>query len=261
MVRLTLRFYAELNGFLPPGRRGAPLAVDVPATATIKDVIESLGVPHTEVDLLLAGGEPVGFAHRGCDGERIAVYPPFRSLDLGPLLRLRPPPGEARFVLDSHLGALAALLRLLGFDALYRNDYDDPTLAAVSRDEGRILLTRDRGLLKRSAVTHGYHVWETDPERQAADVLRRFRLFDAVAPFRRCLGCNGPLAPVPKAAVLDRLPPRTRRYYDDFARCAACGQVYWKGPHFRRLERLVERLLAQRQPAPPPEWRSGTRVP
>jgi uncharacterized protein with PIN domain len=251
MVRLTLRFYAELNRFLPPGRRGAALALDAPATATIKDVIESQGVPHTEVDLVLADGEPVGFAHRGRDGERIAVYPPFRSLDLGSLLRLRPPPrGEARFVLDAHLGALAALLRLLGFDALYRNDYDDPTLAAVSRDEGRILLTRDRGVLKRSAVTHGYHVWETDPQRQAAEVLRRFRLFEAVDPFRRCLGCNGPLAPVAKAAVLDRLPPRTRRHYDDFARCAACGQVYWKGAHFRRMEGLVERLLAQR---PPPE--------
>jgi uncharacterized protein with PIN domain len=252
MVRLTLRFYAELNSFLAPPLRDAPVTADVPPTATIKDVIESHGVPHTEVDLILADGEPVDFAYRGRDGERIAAYPPFRRLDLGPLPRLRPPPpAPGRFVLDIHLGALATLLRLLGFDALYRNDYDDPALAAASREEGRILLTRDRGLLMRRAVVHGYHVWETDPERQAAEVLHRFRLFDAAAPFRRCLRCNGPLAPVPKAAVLDRLPPLTRRYYDDFVRCADCGRVYWRGAHFRRMEDVVARLLAQRPPPSP----------
>jgi uncharacterized protein len=244
MVRLTLRFYAELDGFLSPARRGAPLTVDVPPTATIKDVIESLGVPHTEVDLILAGDEAVDFAYRGRDGERIAVYPHFRRLDLAGLPRLRPPvPEEARFVLDTHLGALATLLRLLGFDARYHNDAGDPALAAAARDEGRILLTRDRGLLKRRAVVHGYHVWSTDPEQQAAEVLHRFRLFDAVAPFRRCLRCNERLEAVPKAAVLDRLPPLTRRYYDDFVRCTGCARVYWKGAHFRRMERLVARLL------------------
>ncbi len=255
MVRLTLRFYAELNGFLAPSLRGAPVTADVSPTATIKDVIESRGVPHTEVDLILASGEPVDFAYRGRDGERIAAYPPFRGLDLGTLPRLRPPPPAAgRFVLDVHLGALATLLRLLGFDALYRNDYDDPALAAAACDEGRILLTRDRGLLMRRTVTHGYHVWETDPERQAAAVLHRFRLFDAVAPFRRCLRCNGRLAPVPKAEVLDHLPPLTRRYYDDFVRCAGCRRVYWKGAHFRRMERVVARLLARRplSPSTPP---------
>jgi uncharacterized protein with PIN domain len=252
MVRLTLRFYAERNGFQAPPLRHAPGTADVPSTATIKDVIESHGVPHTEVDLILADGEPVDFAYRGRDGERFAAYPPFRRLDLGPLPRLRPPPPAAgRFVLDIHLGALATLLRLLGFDALNRNDYDDPAPAAAARDEGRTLLTRDRGLLMRRAVVHGYHVWETDPERQAAEVLHRFGLFDAVAPFRRCLRCNGPLASVSKAEVLDRLPPLTRRSYDDFVRCDGCGRVYWRGAHFRRMEGLVARLLARRPPPSP----------
>jgi uncharacterized protein with PIN domain len=259
-VRLTLRFYADLNGFLPPERRGAPLTVDVPETATIKDVVEAQGVPHTEVDLLLAGDAPVDFAYRGRDGERIAVFPPFRRLDLD-ASALRPPyAGEARFVLDTHLGALATTLRLLGFDALYRNDAADPDLAAVAAAEGRILLTRDRGLLKRGNVTYGYHVWATAPECQAVAVLHRFRLFDAVVPFRRCLPCNGLLAPVPKAAVEDRLPPRTRRYYDDFVRCAACGRVYWRGAHFRRMAGLVERLLARR-PLPGGARGSGGHAP
>jgi uncharacterized protein len=248
VVRITLRFYAALNDFLPPARRHAPVVADVPPTATIKDVVEAQGVPHTEVDLLVTRGEPVDFAYRVREGDRIAVYPPFRTLDLDPLPRLRPPPlPEPRFVLDTHLGALATLLRLLGFDARYRNDYDDPALAALSRDEGRILLTRDRGLLKRNAVTYGYHVWQTDPERQALEVLRRFDLFDAVAPFRRCLRCNGPLVPVPKTEVLDRLPPLTRRTYHEFSRCTDCGQVYWKGAHFGRLEAQVERLLRRRE--------------
>ena len=145
--------------------------------------------------------------------------------------------------MDGHLGTLASLLRLLGFDVLYRNDYDDATLARISSEEQRILLTRDRGLLKRSVVAYGYHVWETDPERQLVEVVRRFGLAGAAAPFRRCLRCNGVLEPVTKAEVLDRLEPKTKRYYDEFAICRVCDRVYWKGSHHEHMRQRLERLL------------------
>src|SRR5262249_31383318 len=156
MNRACFRFYAELNDFLPPGRRGVTFTYSFEGSPSIKDLIEALGVPHTEVDLILVNGESVDFAYRVREGDRISVYPVFESLDITPLLRVRPRPlRETRFVLDTHLGRLAAYLRLLGFDTLYRNDAGDDELARISSGEGRILLTRDRGLLKRSQVTHG----------------------------------------------------------------------------------------------------------
>ncbi|HEV2124370.1 MAG TPA: Mut7-C RNAse domain-containing protein, partial [Chloroflexota bacterium] len=202
-------------------------------------------VPHTEVDLLLVNGESMDFAYQVQQGDRISVYPPFRTLDVSSVSHVRPPAlDEMRFVLDAHLGTLASHLRMLGFDTLYRNDYDDSTLATISAGERRILLTRDRGLLKRRQVEYGYHVWATDPDQQVVEVLRRYRLFDAVAPFRRCMRCNALLERVEKAAVEHLLEPKTRLYYDEFARCAACDRVYWKGSHFEKMQRLVARWLA-----------------
>lgn len=247
MILLSLRFYAELNDFLPSERRQATLDCALKERGSVKDVIEAQGVPHTEVDLILANGESVGFGYQVQDGDRIAVYPAFRSLDVGPESRVRPVPlAEPRFVLDQHLGKLAAGLRLLGFDTLYRNDYHDDELAQISAGEQRILLTRDRGLLKRGRVTYGYYVWATDPERQIEEVVRRFRLGKKVAPFQRCLRCNGLLTPVEKAAVQDQLEPMTDRVFHEFAACQACGQVYWKGSHYERMQRLVARVIAQR---------------
>ena len=250
MLQVTLRFYGELNDFLPPDRRHQTLTLALRERDSVKDVIESRGVPHTEVDLIVVRGEPVGFDYQVQDGDRIAVYPPFRRIDVSTLRPLRPaawaPGEEPRFVLDAHLGALASHLRMLGFDALYRNDYDDVELARISAEMGRVLLTRDRGLLKRRQVVHGYHVWATDPDEQIAEVLQRFDLFNRISPFRRCMRCNGPLTPVSKDAVLDRLEPLTRRYYDQFAVCAACDQVYWPGSHYQRMQALVGRLRRQR---------------
>jgi uncharacterized protein len=245
MLQVTLRFYADLNAFLPRARRQVAFPLRLTKPASVKDVIEARGVPHTEVELILVNGQPVDFAYLVRDGDRIGVYPPFTSLDISPLLRVQPAPlPEPRFVLDGHLGTLARSLRLLGFDALYRNDSDDDTLARLSSDEGRILLTRDRGLLKRRVVTRGYHVWETDPARQVGEVLRRFDLHGAVAPFTRCLRCNGVLVDVAKDVIADRLPPYTRASYDAFRACQACGRVYWQGAHDRGLQQLIHRLLA-----------------
>jgi len=242
------RFYAELNDFLPRPRKQVTFEYAFEGRVSVKDMIEALGVPHTEVDLILVNGASVDFSYLVQDADRIGVYPVFEALDIAPLVRLRPAPlRDPRFVLDTHLGRLAAYLRMLGFDALYRNDYTDAELAEVASRDGRILLTRDRGLLKRAAVTHGYCVRETEPRRQLAEALRRFDLFGAVQPFRRCIRCNGPLEPVDKEAVAERLPPRTREVFDEFRLCRGCGQVYWKGSHYERMRQFVESVLQEGQ--------------
>ncbi len=239
--RVDIRLYAELNDFLPSDRRGRPISLEVGAGTTVKDLAESLGVPHTEIDVILVNGESVDFGYQVGEGDRVSVYPVFEALDVSPLVRLRPRPlREVRFVLDVHLGRLARTLRLLGFDSVWRNDATDDELAAISVDERRILLTRDRGLLKRAKVTHGYFVRETDRRLQIIEILRRFDLFGAIAPFGRCLACNGVLEPVAKAEVEPRLPSRTRQDYDDFWTCPDCSRIYWKGSHYDHLATQVE---------------------
>ena len=238
--RVEARFHAELNDFLAPNRRGRPISLAVAAGTTVKDLAESLGVPHTEIDVILVNGESVDFAYQVGDGDRVSVYPGFESVDVSPLVRLRAQPQrEPRFVLDVHLGRLARNLRLLGFDAAWRHDSTDEELAAISADEHRTLLTRDRGLLKRSKVTRGYFVRATERREQVVEVLRRFDLFGAIVPFGRCLECNGVLEPVAKEEVEHRLPPRIRREDHDFRSCPGCGRIYWQGSHYDHLTALV----------------------
>lgn len=242
----TFRFYADLDFFLAPehDRRAVPYAfTDHP---TVKHAMESLGVPHPEVELILVNGRSVDFAYQIRDRDRISVYPHFGQVEVSELSQVLPPPlPSARFVLDNHLGRLAAYLRMLGFDSAYRNDFEDEALAEVSDRERRILLTRDRGLLMRSRVTYGYCLRSKDPRKQVAEVLRRYHLFDDINPFRHCMRCNGLLRPVPKEQVLHRLEPKTRRYYDEFRQCPSCGQVYWQGTHYRRMRGFIEALMAK----------------
>jgi uncharacterized protein with PIN domain len=244
MQQARFRFYAELNDFLPAERRQRTFPVAFELNGSVKDMIESLGVPHTEVDLILANGRSVDFAYPVQDGDFISVYPVFESIDISPVLRVRPEPlREPAFVLDVHLGQLAVYLRMLGFDTLYRNDYADEELARISSQERRILLTRDRGLLKRSIVTHGYCLRATDPRQQLGEILHRFDLRRAAAPFRRCLHCNTPLQTVAKAEISHRLDAKTKKYYDHFRRCPTCDRIYWRGSHFKRMEAFVEGVL------------------
>lgn len=241
---VTVRAYAELNDFLDVDWRGRAVHRPCQSHQTVKDVLEAMGIPHTEIDLILVNGDPVGFEHRPTTGDRIAVFPMFEALDIGPTARLRPEPlRDPRFVVDVNLGRLARLLRVLGFDVWWRNDADDHTLADVSLDQQRILLTRDRGLLKRRAITHGLFVHSQQPEEQTLEVMRRLDLRRQVTPFTRCLRCNGTLTAVDKEQVLDRLEPLTRQYYDEFSQCLDCGQIYWAGTHFERLSGLVDKLL------------------
>lgn len=251
-MQATFRFYAELNHFLTHRKRQIAFAHHFDGRQSIKDMIESLGVPHTEIDLILVNGQSVDFSYLVQDGDQISVYPTFEALDITPAQRLRPQPLRvARFVLDIHLGRLAAYLRMLGFDTLYRNDYEDSELARVSRDEHRILLTRDRGLLKRSMVKHGHYVRETNPRRQLVEVVRHFDLFSSIEPFSRCVSCNGLVETVDKEAITDRLMPQTQQHYDEFHRCTECEQLYWKGSHYERMAQLVEHVLAQEPKSSP----------
>ncbi len=248
-VGITVRFYAELNELLPPAERYRDVARTLPHAASIKDVIESFGVPHPEVDLVLVDGESVGFDRVVRDGDRIAVYPVFESFDVGPLARVRAAPlRDTRFLLDVHLGRLARLLRLLGLDAAYGNDADDEALARMSVAERRILLTCDRGLLKRSTVTHGYCVRSRRTREQLREVVRRFDLARALRPLTRCALCNGDLATVSRAEALHELPPRTRERATTFRRCTRCGHLYWDGTHVARILRLAEELTAESEP-------------
>ena len=205
----------------------------------MKDLIEGLGVPHTEVDLILVNGLSVDFGHSIDDGDRVSVYPVFETLDISPATLVRPRPlGEIRFVADLHLGRLAAYLRLAGLDTLYRNDWGDEGLAEIAVKERRVLLTRDRGLLMRAVVTHGYLVRETHPRAQLTEVLERFDLWGALLPLSRCSICNGLVERVAKPEVVEALPARTAQHYEDFWRCVGCGRLYWKGAHYRSLRAL-----------------------
>jgi len=239
----SFRFYEELNDFLAVGRRKRTFEYLFNGKPAVKDAIESLGVPHTEVDLILANGESVGFDYRLRDGDRIAVYPVFEALDISPIVRLRAQPlRRSRFVLDVHLGKLVRLLRMLGFDSLYRNDYSDREIITVSSKERRIILTRDHRLLFAKVVTRGYWIRLTEPESQCREVLERFDLRSQIKPFSRCLQCNGAIEPVEKSRIIDRLEPRTKRHFDTFFRCTQCGRLYWKGSHFDRMVQTLARL-------------------
>ena len=240
---VTIRFYAELNDFLSPERRQVAFSHSFFGRPTVKDLIESLGVPHPEVDLILAGGKSVDFAHRVTGGELISVYPVFESFNISDLVKVRPKPlREPCFVLDTHLGKLASYLRMLGFDTLYDNICDDQELAELSAGEKRILLTRDRGLLKRSKVTHGYLVRSEKPREQVEEVLRHFDLIKAIRPFRLCLRCNKVLHEASAAEVEEKVPPRVRDRVKEYKWCSCCGRIYWRGTHYRKMAEFIKGL-------------------
>ena len=205
-------------------------------------MIEALGVPHTEIDLILVDGTPVDFSHRLRDGEQVGVYPalPALALDAPPL---RPPARGLRFIADAHLGQLARFLCLLGFDVLYRNDYSDAEVARIAAEQERVVLTRDRDLLIRKEIVYGCYLHALERDGQVLEVMRRFRLAPAVRALSRCLSCNGLLRVVDKEAVAQRVPHHSRQAYERFYECDCCAQVYWEGSHVTRMRLRVEQVL------------------
>ena len=239
---VRVRIYGDLDTFTGEREITAPFG----ARRSVKDLLEALGVPHTELGVIVVDNRPVGFDHLLTGGERIAAYPPFHDLPILPQQTVLPPPIAPRFVLDVHLGTLTRRLRLLGFDCWYRTDTDDAELARIAADEQRILLTRDRQLLMRRQVVHGYCPRSSDPDEQALEVVRRFRLGDRIDPLTRCVPCNGRLLRVEKADVIDELPTRTRANVQEVARCDACGQLFWPGSHLEAIDAFLARVGGRR---------------
>ena len=241
-----MRFYEELNDFLPSHRRKREFVRSIPEPTSVKDLIEGCRVPHTEVDLILVNGESTGFERLVKDGDRVSVYPVFESLDISPATRLQERPlRNPRFLADVNLGKLARFLRMAGFDTAYSNDASDDELVEQMHLEDRALLTRDRRLLMRRVVLKGYLVRSDQAADQLEEVLRRFDLESAIQPFTRCMHCNATLEKVDKSEIADRLKPLTKRYYQDFSRCTGCGRIYWRGSHRDRLDPKIRKILSK----------------
>ena len=242
------KFYEELNDFLPADRQNQFFSYLFNGSPSIKDPIEAIGVPHTEVDLIVVNGRSVGFGYRLHHGDSVLVYPVGADITLNSIVKLRDDPlRKEAFILDVHLGKLAKMLRMLGFDTVYENDYDDPEIIQRSLLEKRIIITRDRRLLCAKVVTHGYCVRSTDSEKQLREVLDRFDLYSGIRPFCRCMVCNCRVKSVAKSEILHRLEPKTILYYDTFYKCDGCNRIYWKGSHHDRLKDRFEKIRQFRE--------------
>lgn len=224
-------FHGRLNDFLERDKRGQRLRVDFQGEQSIKHLAESLGVPHPEIGEVQVNGQLDALERITQDGDVVEVHPIADGY-----------PAEPRFLLDCHLGRLASHLRMLGFDCLYENDFDDPEMADIAHHDGRILLTRDRRLLMRRIVRDGYCLRSLDSLEQLREIILRFDLTRRIHPFHRCLRCNHPLEGVEKEKIIDQLEPLTREYFNEFHICPACKQIYWKGSHYERMMELISSL-------------------
>lgn len=243
MKSITIRFYEELNDLLPKEKRKVRFTHEFFGRESVKDLIESIGVPHTEVDLILVNGNSVDFNYILQDKDEVSVYPVFESFDIKEVQHLRPKSlREPKFVLDIHLGKLARYMRMLGLDTFYRNDLKDEEIVHISLTEIRTILTRDVGLLKRGNVTRGYFVRNTEIEKQLEEVVKRFQLENEIKEFSRCIECNTLLKPIDKEKIIDQLPPKVRKYYNEFYVCPNCSKIYWKGSHVEDMLRVINKL-------------------
>lgn len=238
------RFYEELNHFLPKHLKKKSFVYYFNDHPSIKDVIESFGVPHTEVDLIVVNQHSVHFSYQLQNGDEVAVYPIFEAIDISPITRLRSKPlRKIKFILDVHLGKLALYLRMCGFDTVYDTQRDDKEIIEQSVKEKRIILTRDIGLLKNKKITHGYFVRQTDPEKQIEEIFDRFDLYKKIDPFTRCLECNAKLKKIDKTKILDQLDKKTSKYFKDFFTCPHCHKIFWKGSHYENMRAFLNRVL------------------
>ena len=243
MKRAFLRFYEELNDFLPPDKRKVRFEHQFIDRASVKDMIESFGVPHTEIDLILVNGNSVDFSYVVNDKDDISVYPVFESFDIRNVQHLRIKPlRESKFIADVHIGSLARYLRMLGFDVLYENEFSEQEIIDISLNEKRAILTKDRELLKNSKVTHGYWIRNEELEEQVKEVIIRFDLKDDIKEFLRCLECNNILEPVEKEKIEMRIPPKVKEWQNEFWYCRNCEKVFWKGSHYEEMLKFIEQI-------------------
>lgn len=238
------RFYEELNDFLPPARKKQSFPFSFRGNPAIKDIIDSLGVPHAEIDLIQVNGLSVDFKYKLKNNERVSVYPVFETLDISGLIHLRPQPLRVtKFICDVHLGRLARYLRLTGFDTVYNYNLTDIQIITSSVNDKRIILTRDRDLLKNRLVTHGLWIRSPYPREQLREVVEKLDLKKSFRPFTRCLECNENLIPASREEVISSLLPRTRKYFSNFKKCPGCGRVFWEGSHYEDMKKYIDKLL------------------
>jgi uncharacterized protein with PIN domain len=242
--KVRLRFHGDLIVFLRSKADDAVIERPLAEKTSIKDIIESCGVPHPEVDLILVDEQTVGFNHTLANDAKVEVFPVENRGTHHTEKRLQTI-GMLRFVADGHLGRLTRNLRLLGFDVAYRQNDDDRQLLEVMARENRALLTRDRRLLMHRVVQHGYCPRSQNADEQTIEVIRRFDLLELIAPFARCLRCNAPLEEAAKADVIDKLEPLTKIYYEQFRCCPGCKQIYWSGSHFPKLQKRIEEIRSR----------------
>ena len=241
---VRLNVFGDLDFFLPPRTRGGKVERCLGERTSVKDVIESCGIPHPEVDLIVVNRKAVDFAHPLTVDAEIELYPPamqyskFREKRLQVFTIIE-------FIADGHLGKLVRDLRLLGIDVVYDPAAEDRQLVTTASKNNRALLTRDRRLLMHAAVKHGYYLRSQNPLEQTIEVLRRFDLGSILSPFSRCLRCNALLEAAEKERVIGQLEPLTKIYYDEFCRCTGCAQVYWSGSHFTKLQKRLEQIRAK----------------
>ena len=231
MSTAYFRFHGRLNDFLKRDQRDEEITVPFRGRQSIKHMAESLGAPHLEIGIVQVNGQERAVNDITQDGDSVDLYPIENGCPIQP-----------RFLLDCHLGRLTAHLRMLGIDCLYEIDFEDQAMTEIAVQEGRILLTRDRHLLMRKVIEHGYCLRSLDSFEQLMEVMERFELVDLIQPFYRCIRCNHPLERVDKEAVIDRLEPLTKNYFDEFHICPACRQIYWKGSHFDRMQEIIEKV-------------------
>jgi uncharacterized protein with PIN domain len=243
MHKVYLRFYEELNDFLPEEKKKKRFAHQFIDRTSVKDLIESLGIPHTEVDLILVNSKSVGFKYLINDGDDISVYPVFESLDITDVQHLRAKPlRKPKFIADVHLGRLARYLKMMGLDVSYKNNFNDDEIVQLSLKERRAILTKDRGILKRNEVTHGYWVRSTKAEAQAKEILERFQLQSEIKEFTRCLECNTELIKIAKEKIARNIPPKVNASQEEFFKCPGCEKLYWKGTHHQKMLLFIKRL-------------------
>lgn len=242
--QFTFRLYAELNDFLTDEIKHKAFKLHLKTPVTVREAIESLGIPLSEVDLILINSEPVALNHSLHEQDYVSVYPVFESFDISGVSKIRRRPlRESRFILDAHLGKLAKYLRMLGFDTLYQNDFGDREIIDIARKENRIILTRDKLLLRAKKVDHGYYVRETEKHAQLIEIVKKFDLFSQFQSFTRCMTCNAELVKRNKREIEDKIDADTARIFKEFFYCPSCDKVFWKGSHFERMEKLILSLI------------------
>ncbi len=246
MPKATFRFYEELNDFLPKHKRKTDFEVPFKGKRSIKDMIEALGVPHTEIDLILANGNSVDFNYILQDEDRVSVYPVFESLNITNVTRLRKIPlRRNKFIADINLGNIVKYMRVLGFDLYYDPFLSTREIIELSKRENRIILTKSRKLLNFKEVSHGIFIRPGTTGEQIRRIIDYLDIKDNIKPFSRCLRCNTLLNMVPKEQILDRIPPKTKECCDEYVQCPSCDRIYWKGTHFIHMEKVVRQILDQ----------------